>query len=139
VSRGEDADRTLLARVAQGRAALREAGLPAGVASRLVVTQDDPVRALLDRAGPADVLVVGARSRGRLEGVITGSASRAILDRMSCDVMVVPPVRPPPQRSQQSWLTWPADPECAGTDMTSAGHLDQAMATGVVLTTINLP
>jgi nucleotide-binding universal stress UspA family protein len=92
VSRGEDDDGTLISEGwRRGRAALRDAGLPAGVRSRLVVTQDDPVQALLDRVGPADVLVVGTRSRGRLEGLITGSVSREILDRMTCDVMVVPP------------------------------------------------
>jgi nucleotide-binding universal stress UspA family protein len=92
VSPGKDVDRTVIAEGwLSGRAALRDAQLPAGVPSRLVITQDGPVQALLDRVGPADVLVVGTRSRGRLEGLITGSVSREILDRMTCDVMVVPP------------------------------------------------
>ena len=73
------------------RAALREARLPADPRSRLVITQDEPVQALLNRVGPADVLVVGTRGRGRLEGLIIGSVSRQILDNMTCDVIVVQP------------------------------------------------
>ena len=90
--RGKDADR---AAIGEGwrkcREALREAHLPTGVPNRLVITQDDPVPALLHRVGHADVLVVGTHSRGRLAGLVAGSVSRAILDKMSCDVMVVQP------------------------------------------------
>ncbi|MHB8187553.1 MAG: universal stress protein [Dermatophilaceae bacterium] len=71
------------------REALRQAHLPAGVPNRLVITQDDPVPALLHRVGQADVLVGGTRSHGRLAGLVAGSVSRAILDKMTCDVMVV--------------------------------------------------
>jgi len=90
--RGKDADR---AAVGEGwrkcREALREAHLPPGVPNRLVITQDDPVPALLHRVGHADVLVVGTHGRGRLAGLVAGSVSRAILDKMSCDVLVVQP------------------------------------------------
>ena len=90
--RGKDADR---AAIGEGwrkcREALREAHLPPGVPNRLVVTQDDPVPALLNRVGHADVLVVGTHGRGRLAGLVAGSVSRAILDKMTCDVMVVQP------------------------------------------------
>ncbi|MHB8274905.1 MAG: universal stress protein [Dermatophilaceae bacterium] len=88
--RGKVADR---AAIGEGwrkcREALREAHLPAGVPNRLVITQDDPVPALLHRVGQADVLVVGTRGHGRLAGLVAGSVSRAILDKMTCDVMVV--------------------------------------------------
>lgn len=90
--RGNDVDRAV---IEEGwrkcRAALREAGLPVGVPNRLVITQDDPVPALLHRVGPGDLLVVGTRGQGRLAGLITGSVSREILDKMTCDVMVVQP------------------------------------------------
>jgi len=90
--RGKDADR---AAIGEGwrkcREALREARLPPGVPNRLVITQDDPVPALLHRVGHADVLVVGTHGRGRLAGLVAGSVSRAILDKMSCDVLVVQP------------------------------------------------
>jgi len=90
--RGKDADR---AAIGEGwrkcREALREARLPPGVPNRLVITQDDPVPALLHRVGNADVLVVGTHGRGRLAGLVAGSVSRAILDKMSCDVLVVQP------------------------------------------------
>ena len=92
LQRGKGVGRTV---IAEGwhryRAALREAQLPDYVPSRLVITQDDPVQALLHRVGPADVLVVGTRGQGRLEGLIIGSVSREILDNMTCDVMVVQP------------------------------------------------
>ncbi|NMM23383.1 MAG: universal stress protein [Phycicoccus sp.] len=90
--RGKDADR---AAIGEGwrkcREALREAPHPPGVPNRLVITQDDPVPALLHRVGHPDVLVVGAHGRGRLAGLVAGSVSRAVLDKMSCDVMVVQP------------------------------------------------
>lgn len=90
--RGKDADR---AAIGEGwrkcREALRAAHLPPGVPNRLVVTRDDPVPALLHRVGHADVLVVGTHGRGRLAGRVAGSVSRAILDQMNCDVMVVQP------------------------------------------------
>jgi nucleotide-binding universal stress UspA family protein len=90
--RGKDADR---AAIGEGwrkcREALREAHLPAGVPNRLVITADDPVPALLNRVGKADVLVVGTHGYGRLAGLVAGSVSRAILDKMTCDVMVVQP------------------------------------------------
>ena len=90
--RGNDVDRAV---IEEGwrkcRAALRAAGLPVGVPNRLVITQDDPVPALLHRVGPGDLLVVGTRGQGRLAGLITGSVSREILDKMTCDVMVVQP------------------------------------------------
>jgi len=92
VPRGKDADR---AAIGEGwrkcREALRETHLPAGVPNRLVITQDDPVPALMHRVGHADVLVVGTHGRGRLAGLVAGSVSRAILDKMTCDVMVVQP------------------------------------------------
>lgn len=90
--RGEDADR---AAIGEGwrrcREALRGARLPAGVPNRLVITSDDPVPALLHRVGPADLLVIGTHGHGRLAGLIAGSVSRAILDKMTCDVLLVQP------------------------------------------------
>jgi len=73
------------------QAALKEARFPADVPARLMITQDDPVRALLHRVGAGDLLVVGTRGQGRLAGLVNGSVSRKILDQMTCDVMVVPP------------------------------------------------
>lgn len=73
------------------REALREARLPAGIPHRLVITQGDPVSALMHRVGPSDLLVVGTRSRACLAGLITGSVSRDVLDRVTCSVLVVQP------------------------------------------------
>jgi nucleotide-binding universal stress UspA family protein len=73
------------------RAVLKQAHLPAAVPNRLVITQDDPATALLRSAGPGDLLVVGTHGHGRLAGLVAGSVSREILDRMTCDVMVVQP------------------------------------------------
>jgi nucleotide-binding universal stress UspA family protein len=90
--RGKDADR---AAIGEGwrkcREALRGANLPAGVPNRLVITQDDPARALLHRVGHADILVIGTHGHGPLAGLIAGSVSRAVLDNMTCDVLLVHP------------------------------------------------
>lgn len=67
------------------------AQLPVGVPNRLVITQDDPAPALLHRVGPTDLLVVGTHGQGRLAGLVAGSVSRAVLNKMTCDVLVVQP------------------------------------------------
>ena len=91
------------------RAALHAAHLPRGVPNRLVVSQEDPVVALLNRVGPRDLLVVGAggdrpaggdppaggdRPAGGHERPVDlarGPVSRGVLEAMPCDVLVVPP------------------------------------------------
>jgi nucleotide-binding universal stress UspA family protein len=90
--RAKSVDRTLISDCwRRVRATLGNANPPADVPCRLAITQDDPIQALLRRVGPADVLVVGTRGQGRLEGLIPGSVSRAILDTATCAVMVVQP------------------------------------------------
>jgi nucleotide-binding universal stress UspA family protein len=56
---------------------------------RLVWTSGD-ADSLLQYADPDDLLVLGNRGRERLAGHVTGSWTRAVLDRMPCDVMLVP-------------------------------------------------
>jgi nucleotide-binding universal stress UspA family protein len=75
------------------RAARAATGLNgrAGLASRLVVTREPAVQALVTRVLPDDLMVVGTRGEGRLAGLIAGSVCRGVLDAMPCDVMVVPP------------------------------------------------
>ena len=46
--------------------------------------------ALLRYADPDDLLVLGNRGGGRLAGHVTESVTRAVLDEMPCDVMLVP-------------------------------------------------
>lgn len=88
--RGQAVDHALIAQDwYRYQAALRDAQLPPYLPSRVVITQGDPVQALLNRVGPADVLVVGTRGQGRLEELIVGSVSRQILDENTCDVIVV--------------------------------------------------
>ena len=76
--------------------AMRSVRMPQGVPSRLVITRDDPVTALLLRARPGDLLVVGTKAGGRLAGLVAGSVSRGVLDSMPCDVLVVTPPRQTP-------------------------------------------
>ena len=76
--------------------AMRSVRMPEGVPSRLVITRDDPVTALLLRARAGDLLVVGTKAGGRLAGLVAGSVSRGVLDSMPCDVLVVTPPREAP-------------------------------------------
>ena len=79
------------------RASLRAAHLPRGVPNRLVVSQEDPVVALLNRVGPRDLLVVGAGGDRPVDGpepsvdLARGPVSRGVLEALPCDVLVVPP------------------------------------------------
>jgi nucleotide-binding universal stress UspA family protein len=47
-------------------------------------------RTLLDLSGSAQLLVVGARGRGGLSGLLLGSVSQASLHHADCPVLVVP-------------------------------------------------
>jgi len=63
----------------------------ADVSSRVVVSVDEPVPALLDECDPDDLLVVGTRGGGRLAGLVRGSVARGVIDAGVVDVIVVPP------------------------------------------------
>ncbi|MEV4729659.1 universal stress protein [Saccharopolyspora sp. NPDC049426] len=53
------------------------------------VVRQDPVRALLDEAKNADLLVVGRRGRGGFAEMLLGSVSRHCVDHAPCPVVVV--------------------------------------------------
>jgi nucleotide-binding universal stress UspA family protein len=55
-----------------------------------LVWSSGETEALLRYADPDDLLVLGNRGRARLAGHVTGSWARTVLDRMPCDVMLVP-------------------------------------------------
>jgi len=55
------------------------------------VTPGQPRTALLDAASQAQLLVVGARGRGGVKGMLLGSVSQVLLNHASCPVGVVHP------------------------------------------------
>lgn len=56
-----------------------------------VIVRDRPVRALIDQAEGAQLLVVGSHGRGGFKGMLLGSTSRALLQSAPCPMMVVRP------------------------------------------------
>ena len=67
-----------------------EAGIDAG-AARLVEGRPEAVlRALVDQ-GEADLLVMGALSRGKLAELVIGSTAERVLHDAACDVLLVKP------------------------------------------------
>lgn len=56
-----------------------------------LITRDRPVRALVDAAAHAQLLVVGSHGRGGFRGMVLGSTSRALLQSAPCPMMVVRP------------------------------------------------
>jgi nucleotide-binding universal stress UspA family protein len=66
-----------------------ELAAEASVPWRLVWTSED-AEGMLRYADPDDLLVLGNRGRERLAGHVTRSWTRAVLDRMPCDVLLVP-------------------------------------------------
>jgi nucleotide-binding universal stress UspA family protein len=57
----------------------------------VLLTRDDPARALCSAAEAASLLVVGSRP-GSLAGLVLGSVSHAVLAAAPCPVMVIPEV-----------------------------------------------
>lgn len=55
------------------------------------VAEDTPLRALLDRAQSARLLVVGNRGPDRRTGMLSGSTSRALVEFAACPVVVTTP------------------------------------------------
>lgn len=72
--------------VTDARAAVDALGLDA---ASLEVVEDAPAPALLQAAGPATVLVVGSRGRGRVAGALSGSVSQHAGRHAPCPVVVV--------------------------------------------------
>ncbi|MBN9645338.1 universal stress protein [Corynebacterium mendelii] len=54
-----------------------------------IITRDRPVRALVEAADNAQLLVVGSHGRGGFKGMLLGSTSRALLQSAPCPMMVV--------------------------------------------------
>jgi nucleotide-binding universal stress UspA family protein len=62
-----------------------------GLDVRVVVTTDEPARALIDQGAFADLLVVGSRGRGGFHGLVLGSVSLRCALHAQCPVTVVHP------------------------------------------------
>lgn len=54
-----------------------------------VAEHHQPARALTDRAGRDDLLVVGSRGRGGFTGLLLGSVSQQVVHHAPCPVVVV--------------------------------------------------
>jgi nucleotide-binding universal stress UspA family protein len=54
------------------------------------VVHGSPADALVDAAGPDDLVVVGSRGRGSVAGLLLGSVSRQVVHDARCPVVVVP-------------------------------------------------
>jgi nucleotide-binding universal stress UspA family protein len=61
------------------------------VAVRRIVTRDRPVRALLEQAADAQLLVVGSRGHGGFTGMLLGSTSQALIYHATCPLLVARP------------------------------------------------
>jgi nucleotide-binding universal stress UspA family protein len=62
-----------------------------GLDVRVVVTTDEPARALVDQSAFADLLVVGSRGRRGFRGLVLGSVSLRCALHARCPVTVVRP------------------------------------------------
>lgn len=60
-----------------------------GMDVRVIVTTEEPARALIDQGAFADLLVVGSRGRGGFRGLVLGSVSQRCVLHARCPVAVV--------------------------------------------------
>ncbi|MFL6138385.1 MAG: universal stress protein [Frankiaceae bacterium] len=65
------------------------------------VVPGSPTKVLLDRAGDADLLVVGSRGIGGFAGLLLGSVSQQVTQHARCPVVVIRP----PESSDSGALT----------------------------------
>nr|WP_305781635.1 universal stress protein [Nocardia crassostreae] len=56
---------------------------------RRILVMDRPVRALVDEAENAQLVVTGSRGRGGFSGMLLGSTSAALLHSVDCPMVVV--------------------------------------------------
>ena len=70
-------------------ASVAAAGLDPGVRVSTHVIHRPPARGLIEAAGGADLLVVGARGRGGFSGLLLGSVSDQCVHHAPCPVTVV--------------------------------------------------
>jgi nucleotide-binding universal stress UspA family protein len=61
------------------------------VSTRQVVTMDRPAQTLLELSAEAQLVVVGSRGRGGVDGMALGSVGHAVIHHAQCPVAVVPP------------------------------------------------
>ncbi|MFJ6575598.1 universal stress protein [Streptomyces sp. NPDC091368] len=81
---GPEAAERLLAQVTAGRADAHP-----DVVVRRDVVEGSEREVLLEASGAAQLLVVGARGRGALAGLLLGSVSQAVMTRAHCPVVTV--------------------------------------------------
>jgi nucleotide-binding universal stress UspA family protein len=79
----EEAERELASFVAA-------AGLPGDVAVEAHTREGSPAQALLDEAGRAGMMVVGARGHEGFVGLLLGSVATAVAHHAPCPVAVIP-------------------------------------------------
>jgi nucleotide-binding universal stress UspA family protein len=72
----------------------RAGTLPAEARARAVTLHGEAADELADHSAELHLLVLGSRDFGPVEHVLLGSVSRAVLDRASCPVLVVPRTAP---------------------------------------------
>lgn len=66
------------------------AGLDPGLGSEAVLAEGDPARALTDRSGESDLLVLGSRGYGPIRSALLGAVSTEVVRSAPCPVLVVP-------------------------------------------------
>lgn len=57
----------------------------------VTIVNDNPASAILDRAGEADLVVLGSRGHGGFTGLLVGSVSDKVVHHAACPVVVVRP------------------------------------------------
>ncbi|NOZ77209.1 MAG: universal stress protein [Euryarchaeota archaeon] len=67
----------------------REEAREHGVSPELILKEGDPVELILETAGDYDLIVAGTKGKGRVEKLILGSVSSALVDRSPAPVTVV--------------------------------------------------
>lgn len=86
---GEILERETAAALSRAKARMAEEGVKR---INTLATMGDPAEIILKTAADltADIIIVGKRGRGRLEGLLLGSVSQKIVSLARCAVVVVP-------------------------------------------------
>ena len=95
-----------VARAVCSEAVSKAFGSAAPPAVELVIRQGPPLKVLVDESRQAQLLILGSRGCGGLEGLLIGAVSAAVAEQAKCSVLVAHGTELPPTLAAAAGADW---------------------------------